>query len=146
MDTKRKPAFTGKAGEYRIASELLLRGHNPSISVVDEGVDIILENGIKIQIKTTNNPLKNDKYQISLRGPNHFNGNKNRTAYSLKSDFTIVWLIKINIFYIIPSAVLVGKKSVDFNTNTNFHKPYINNWDVLNISPAGAYAPASPTA
>ncbi len=45
--------FIGRAGEHRVVSELLLKGHNPSIAVIDQGVDIILENGTTIQVKTT---------------------------------------------------------------------------------------------
>lgn len=49
--------FTGKAGEHAVLSELLFRGYNSSIMVVDEGIDIVAsKNGqyFHIQVKTAN--------------------------------------------------------------------------------------------
>ena len=42
----------GLAGELRVMSELLLRGHNPAKSYLENGADIILDNGTRIEIKT----------------------------------------------------------------------------------------------
>jgi len=41
----------GQAMVYRVAAELLLRGHVPYIPSVDSGVDILLDNGLRIQVK-----------------------------------------------------------------------------------------------
>lgn len=42
----------GKAGEHLVAAELLIRGMAPSWPSVDEGFDLILSNGCRIQVKT----------------------------------------------------------------------------------------------
>lgn len=42
----------GQAGVFRVASELLMRGHVPSFPSVDTGCDILLDNGIRIQVKS----------------------------------------------------------------------------------------------
>jgi DNA-binding transcriptional ArsR family regulator len=44
-------SITGQAGVFRVASELLLRGHIPAFPTVDDGVDIVLDNGLRIQVK-----------------------------------------------------------------------------------------------
>jgi hypothetical protein len=51
---KHKNLFIGMSGEYRIVSELLMRGYNANIVTVDTGVDILAEKGdsvYKIQVK-----------------------------------------------------------------------------------------------
>lgn len=42
----------GQAGVFRVASELLMRGHVPSFPSVDVGCDILLDNGIRLQVKS----------------------------------------------------------------------------------------------
>lgn len=49
-------SFVGKAGEYAVASELLFRGFNVSMMVVDKGVDVVAEKDrhyFHLQVKTT---------------------------------------------------------------------------------------------
>lgn len=41
----------GQAMVYRVASELLLRGHVPYFPSVDSGVDILVDNGLRLQVK-----------------------------------------------------------------------------------------------
>jgi hypothetical protein len=48
-------AFTGKAGEFAVMSELLFWGYNASVMTVDNGIDVIASKGGKyfhIQVKT----------------------------------------------------------------------------------------------
>lgn len=48
--------FSGKAGEYAVAAELLFFGYNVSMMAVDEGIDLIAEKDGKfnyVQVKTT---------------------------------------------------------------------------------------------
>src|SRR5665213_2466706 len=44
--------MVGQAGVFRVASELLMRGHVPWFPSVDTGCDILLDNGIRIQVKS----------------------------------------------------------------------------------------------
>jgi len=50
-------AYTGKAGEFAVLSELLFRGFNASIMSVDEGIDLVASKDNKyfhVQVKTAN--------------------------------------------------------------------------------------------
>lgn len=50
-------AFTGKAGEYSVLSELLFFGFNASLMTIDDGIDIVASqenNYFHIQVKTSN--------------------------------------------------------------------------------------------
>lgn len=52
----------GEAGQLRVMSELILRGHCPYRPVVDDhGVDILLSNGLRIQVKTVKLHLRKQK-------------------------------------------------------------------------------------
>ena len=42
----------GLAGEFRVMSELLLRDFNPAKSYLENGADIILDNGLKLEVKS----------------------------------------------------------------------------------------------
>lgn len=42
----------GQAGVYTVAAQLLLRGHNPCLPAVDIGADIVLDSGVKVQVKS----------------------------------------------------------------------------------------------
>ena len=106
-------AAIGIAGELRVMSELMLRGHNPAKSYLDTGVDIVLESGLKIQVKTTASKHK------TVNGNNHFYSVKNYTGGKNKRrvtqggifDFVIAFIPalltdeKKDVFYIIPVTV-----------------------------------------
>jgi ribosomal protein L13 len=53
----------GKAGEHSVAAQLLLRGHNPFFPAVDIGADLVIESGIKIQVKTAHLRFQKSCYQ-----------------------------------------------------------------------------------
>src|SRR5258708_36336074 len=48
----RHAALIGKAGEFSVASQLFMRGMNVFLPAVDNGVDLMAENGCRIQVKT----------------------------------------------------------------------------------------------
>ncbi len=62
--------FTGKAGEYAVASEFLFRGYNVSLMAVDRGIDLVVEREGKyqhVQVKTTT-PAKSDgAFRFSIK-------------------------------------------------------------------------------
>lgn len=122
----------GLAGEFRVMSELLLRGYNPAKSYMDNGVDIILENGNKIQVKTATKKLKNNRssgYRFNLtRGEK-----KKKLDFSL-FDFLICAIPSENAFFIIPSNEIKDKTGMVFTMNDNMktkYNKYLNNWKVL---------------
>ena len=92
----------GKAGELRIASELLLRGYNPSLMLEISEADIILSNGLKIQIKTSTR--NHQRYHFSFKSwkKQHDKPRKQEKHKLLNIDFVILWGIENDYFFIIP--------------------------------------------
>jgi hypothetical protein len=122
----------GVAGEFRVMSELFLRGFNPAKSYLDRGVDIILEGGKTIQVKTArryvNKCGKREKptgrYQFS------FQDWENR-KHTLGVNFVICWAIEDNIFFIIPHEDVPSRLSYAPAYKKNRMEKYINNWAIL---------------
>jgi hypothetical protein len=128
--------FLGKAGEFRVMSELLLRGFEPAISSVDIGTDIILSNGIKIQVKTSSvifnaigsrqiNPTKYFTFNL-CRGQL-----KNIDEINKFCDFFICWVVLTNDFYIIPVGELIKSNVCIPIDRDNPWEKYKNNWELL---------------
>ena len=156
IDKSLSPNSIGKAGELRVAFELLIRGFNPAIFYNDSGTDIILPNGKKIGIKTVSRPsysksAHSTRYYISF---GHTRVKKVEGVwkrkygfidYSDKVDFWILWLAQDDMFYIIPYLESVEKMTIaietpdDLRTNAKFknyksrsrYEKYKNNWEQL---------------
>lgn len=118
----------GKAGELRVASELILRGFNPALIQVDNGCDIVLENGVRIQVKTCStishnihrkNKLKNNRYVFSLARGN------NKKRYTNEADYFICWCVPEDWFQVIPA-----KEAINKSTWSMSKRPEAN-WQVL---------------
>lgn len=119
----------GKAAEYRVASELLLRGITPSFPAVDMGCDIILEHGIRIQVKCcqarrTRGHSKQACYFIApskrIRHKNQRVVDFHDRVMSDECDFVIAWGIEENRFWIIPAHLLDGKRDVSLGPECYF--------------------------
>jgi len=84
----------GLAGEYRVMSELLLRGLTPSKVILDDGgIDIVLTNKKTIQVKTAKKLWSNKRgYKFSA----------DRYKNGLQADFYIFWLFDDDIFLVVP--------------------------------------------
>jgi len=115
-------------------SELLLRGFNPAKSYLDNGVDLILENGCKIQIKTSRKNLhtKCKREQPTYKYQFIFQNWKNK-KHNLNVDFVICWAIEDNIFFIIPKLEIPNISGLSFvpSYKKNKLEKYINNWETL---------------
>jgi hypothetical protein len=116
----------GKAGELRVASELILRGFNPALVLVDNGCDIVLESGIRIQVKTcatlSRNKTynrKNKRYIFSLARGN------SKKKYTNEADYFICWCVPEDWFQVIPA-----KEAIKRNCWSMYEKPN-SNWEVL---------------
>lgn len=72
--------FIGKAGEYLVAGELLKRGILVHAPVVDDGVDLIAGASIRIQVKTRQLAVSQDRLRA---GYNFTLGVKRETGASL---------------------------------------------------------------
>ena len=132
----KKSSYTGLAGEFRVMSELLLRGHNPAKSYLEDGADLILENGKRIEVKSCHRYIsksrqgsKEPRYLFSFRG-----GNREKQDLT-KIDFAICWCIDDGLFYIVPIKIVNSSAIGISNTSINAkHKyaPYRENWNQLN--------------
>ena len=93
----------GLAGEFRVMAELLLRGHNPAKSYLNHGADIVIENNLRIEVKSAHkchiNTLRQNRlyYTFTLKGGKH---NLN------ECDFLILWCIDDDFFLIGPKEVV----------------------------------------
>ena len=124
--------IVGMAGELRVLSELLLRGFSPSKSLVDDGIDIILENGKTLQVKTSNTHNGNSQsYVIPLMSAKWIKGQKKRDI-RIKAKYFIIWAIPDNDFYIIPSKSFKNKTCIYLNANKrNKYSKFRNKWERL---------------
>ena len=111
------PSELGTAGEHRVVSELLLRGHRPLLAVVDDGVDITLASGVTIQVKTANRPVRqnggvNLYYVFTLHSTLKRGGRRYKTRRAFVADFLILWCVKDDKFYIIPAEKVGSRTSI----------------------------------
>ena len=133
----------GKAGEYRVMSELLCRGFLPSLMPEISEADIILSNGEKIQVKSAHEKI-DGSYNFSFKGwKREVDGNRKQKKHKLKNiDFIVLWAINISDFIIIPVEIIRKRNSyitINYrperkrksNLQDIFQK-YKNNWNLLN--------------
>ena len=115
-------------------SELLLRGYNPAIRAVDDGVDIVLESGKTIQVKTVGNRYQHyhRKYCIvTFSSASWSKGKQVKHSNGLKADFVIIWTILEDKIFIIPANIIGEKVSITLGGKKTKYKKYLNNWDLL---------------
>ncbi len=123
----------GSAGEYRVISELLLRGYNPAIRMIDDGIDIVLDNKKTIQVKTVSHPVNRNNgkfYTISLASCKWRKGKKTKIKYSSKANFLIIWVIDVDAFFIVP--LFLSGYSISISLLGGKWKKYVDRWDLLN--------------
>jgi hypothetical protein len=107
----------GMAGVYAVASRLCLLGHTPFFPSVDFGVDIMLDNGLKLQVKCgrlrKHKAYPNGAYSFDVRkaftivGHTVIKHQKERT-YVGTCDFIVFWGIDEDRFFVIPCASMEG--------------------------------------
>lgn len=158
MNNKVTSSAIGKAGEYRVASELILRGYTPYLPSIDNGVDIYLDNGKCIQVKSGHKHelgklYKYNRYSFNFNSATLWkhrikdernevvSRNPKRYAHPLIGiDVVILWAIEDDEFYIIPADKVRGKGRINFTADHdkrtqvkwNGWLPYLNNWGILN--------------
>jgi len=106
------PLAVGAAGEYRVASELLLRGFMPMIAAVDMGVDIVLQDGPTIQVKTSMKPRVQRggaaNYAFRFATFSKAQGKRQR----MLADFAVCWGVADDLFWIVPQAAIGDREMV----------------------------------
>ena len=124
--------YIGLAAEFRVMSELFLRGHNPAKSYLENGADLILENGKKIEIKSAHRLHFHKRPQ---RATYLFSFQGGRRKQAIKDfDFVICWCIDDNLFYVIPAKEISSSAVNIIDTSINArHKynPYREYWKLL---------------
>lgn len=107
--------LTGQAGVWRVAAELALRGIPPSFPGVDYGYDLILEHGVRIQVKAAR--LRSHKHypqgvylfhlMKSIRlGPKRTIIKDSTRKYSDDCEFVVLCGLDENRFWVTPAADL----------------------------------------
>jgi len=109
--------YTGKAGEYAVASQLLLRGITVHFPAVDDGVDLIAGGRVRIQVKAAHKLQGSKRSRCKTLG---YTFNVGSTIWNAKEktftkpkrnwagvvDFFVFWGIEEDRFWVVPSHLL----------------------------------------
>lgn len=155
----------GQSCVHRVASEIMLRGHNVYFPSVDIGADIILDTGTRIQVKGTRLVTRTKRVQSTYIFQLHgFRLNssdegtrwrKKSNHFSAKCDAVILYGQTEQRFWIVPAIILDGKSHIvisndidGFRARTTslggIVKSYENRWDALE-KPMGIHYPEMKT-
>jgi hypothetical protein len=129
VNDTRRAILQGQAGVYAVASQLCLRGMNPMFPAMDDGVDIVISNGIRLQVKTSRLQHRNQfspgndgsrggriavyrtvgRYGFGLRRGEWLPAQKKYTrvkkGYGQVADFFVLWGIDEDRFWIVPTSI-----------------------------------------
>lgn len=156
MEYTNNAPLIGKAGELRVRSELMFRGISVAVFDFDDGSDMILKNGKKLQIKTSLKPYYSKssyswRYSFTVRQYQFRKGvsGKYKRKYTRKNyddiGFFVFYCVKDNLFFIVPEKEIGEKVSFALPTpdqlrSYKIHKKYISNskyekykdnWEIL---------------
>ena len=119
----------GLAGEFRVMSELLLRGHNPAKSYLEYGADIVLENGLRLEVKTGH------QYDRLYKNNYHFftaTGHGQRVVGHRDYDFLVCWCFDADVFYIVPQGSIPARKRFTLSISPKSrYFPFRGAWNLL---------------
>ena len=111
----------GQAGVFRVLSELILRGYRPYTPANDLGVDILLEQGLRLQVKTTMRASSHHRHSdgtflFTLSPGARIRAGKvvamAPRAFSTVCDFLVLWAIEVDRFWVVPAPVMDGRYTV----------------------------------
>jgi len=126
MSKRLEKQLTGEIGEHRVFVELLERGLVPYVPLVDEGIDCLLRDGTRIQIKTVKTKRDPRWFQITNLVP--------------EDDLYIICVDASGEFWIFPSRVFAenateSRRIYDLNLDSKGKgeklKNYRNAWHLL---------------
>ena len=118
----------GLAGEFRVMSELLMRGHNPAKSYLEDGADIILMDGTRIEVKCAHKLGRENGYNYSIKC-----GHEGYRRTLPNCDFIICWCMDEDVFFIIPFGAVkhltsIGLPSLERKSKYTYYR---NNWNLI---------------
>ena len=124
-----KTHLDGMAGVFAVCEQLCRSGHTPFTPSVDFGVDIMLDNGLKLQVKSSQARLhpgySQGVYCFDVRkGWTRKKGQIISHAYSDRNyaescDFFVFYGVHERRFFIVPVGI-VGNRSIWIPTRGNF--------------------------
>jgi len=114
--TKKAPInlLQGMAGVYQVAAQLCLRGMNPHFPAVDIGADLVVDGGIRIQVKAAHlregGPYPDGAYWFKLGKMTIRQRRQTWVSVSFPEicEFAVFWGIEENRFWIVPAEYLEG--------------------------------------
>lgn len=130
---------TGKAGEYRVASELMKHGLDVFMTITDFGTDLIASNGCKIQVKSarnsqitngrTNRQIFTFQHESSLRG-------LRQSQCVLRNDCIVLWAVEQDRFFVFPAKMTRGIQAISLTLDSkqkrkNKFLRFENNWELI---------------
>lgn len=126
-----KSGMTGMGGNYRVASELLLRDLNVSFPAVDTGVDLEVEGIVRVQVKSAHAMKRPADYKSGMgynfslmRGPRALGGGQSirseKRVFSKTCDFVVLFGIEQGRFWIVPAMMLDGRASIYLGTDSRW--------------------------
>ncbi len=149
---KYRTQLVGQAGVWRVAAELAMRGHIPLFPGIDHGYDIMIENGLRLQVKSAHAKLghpgyPDGAYAFDSRQYTWGKENtrqRNSRSYTKDADFFVFWGIEDNKFWIMATGEfrsgiwftratpVMGDKN--YKRVTDRRLAYENRWDLLDVS------------
>lgn len=116
--------YVGKAGEFAVASQLLLRGVSVHFPAVDDGVDLIAGGRVRIQVKsarrTTHPRNKSTLYHFNI-ATSAWKASERRMKKLVRDwnkvvDFFVFWGIDEDRFWIVPASLVAGMVHLQLGT------------------------------
>ena len=110
----------GTIGELKVAMKLAMIGHFPARPYIDNGIDILLENGKTIQVKTATSVSGRDAvYRFKIN------------SKILIADYIILWCLDTEIAYVIPKEKLLAKETIGVGYKDSKYNQFAEKWDLL---------------
>src|SRR5690242_15122161 len=84
-----------------------MRGHNPMLAIVDDGIDIVLENGKTLQVKTITVAGYKTRPNSASTNVTHIGWEAGRRIKKIippKADYFVIWVVPWNEFFILPKG------------------------------------------
>ena len=118
--------YTGRAGEYAVTAQLLIRGINVYSPAVDDGADLLCANGCRVQVKTAHlltfashamsYPEGVYKFYFPAFKNVAMNSRASRRAPRVplreRCDVVVMWGIEENRFWVVPVDILKNTQAI----------------------------------
>lgn len=114
----------GTISEMRLIAELLSRGFKVAKPIVDDGVDLIVNYKICLQVKSLSKPGNSKSYAFKIR--NAWNTSKGSIDFAPEVDILVLHAIDINGWWLIPLEEVEEAKTICITPE--YTKNVYNKW------------------